>query len=126
MFEKVLKMAKNYHLPLTFLYTDPDSESTMLHEAHRMGSNRRCRLLRDNGAKDKPDRNGLFPIERDCRIVQEYNVPNIEQEGPGEDGTTNTTSNHDTNHPSEINTEVSIYQGTNYMKWLKYNCVINN
>ncbi|XP_064383163.1 uncharacterized protein LOC135331836 isoform X2 [Halichondria panicea] len=96
MFEKVLKMAKN-NLPLTFLYTDPDSKSTMLHEAHRMGNDRRCQLLKDNGAIDTPDKNGLLPIDRNRNIVQEDNMPNI---GPGEEGATS-----DTNYSSEINTE---------------------
>ena len=91
MFEKVLKMAKNKLLPLSFLYTDADSKSTMLHEAHRIGNNRRCQLLKDNGTEDTADSNGLFPIDRSRIIVQEDNMPNIEQEGPGEEGATNTT-----------------------------------
>ena len=106
MFEKVLKMAKNKLLPLSFLYTDADSKSTMLHEAHRIGNNRRCQLLKDNGTEDTADSNGLFPIDKSRIIVQENNMPNIEQEGPGEEGATNTTS--DINHSSEINTEVSL------------------
>ncbi len=105
MFEEVVKMAKLY-LPLSLLYVDTYSESTMLHEAHRIGSDQRCRLLTDNGAIEQPDRNGLFPIDRSRNIVLEDNVPKIEQEGPGKEGATNTTS--DTNHPSEINTEVSL------------------
>ena len=77
--EKVLKMAINKLLPLSLLYTDTD-QSTMLHEAHRMGSDQRCQLLKNNGAKDTPDRNGLLPIDR-SRII-----PNT---GLGEEGATN-------------------------------------
>ncbi|XP_064383179.1 uncharacterized protein LOC135331846 isoform X2 [Halichondria panicea] len=98
MFEKILKMAKRY-LSLSFLYVAADSKSTMLHEAHRIGSVQRCRLLKENGAEDTADSNGLFPIDRSRIIVQEDNVLNIEQEGLGEESATNTTS--DKKHPSE-------------------------
>ncbi len=76
-FEKVLKMAKNY-LSLSLLYTDANSKSTMLHEAHHMGSDRRCQLLKDNGTEDTADSNGLFPIHRSRIIVLEDNMPRSE------------------------------------------------
>ena len=81
MFENILKMAKRYlSLSLLYMLTHNYSKSTMLHEAHRMGSNRRCRLLKENGAEDTPDSNRLFPIDRSRIIVQEDNVPNIKLE----------------------------------------------
>ena len=54
----------------------------MLHEAHRIGSDQHCYLLKANGAKVKTDVNGLLPIHRNRHIVLDDNVPNIEQEGP--------------------------------------------
>ena len=77
MFENILKMAKRY-LSLSLLYVDTYSKSTMLHEAHRMGSDRRCQLLKDNGTEDTADSNGLFPIHRSRIIVQEDNMPRPE------------------------------------------------
>ena len=70
----------------------------MLHEAHPFGSDQHCYLLKANGAKDKTDVNGLLPFERNRHIVLDDNVPNIEQEGPGEEG----AMTRDINHPSEV------------------------
>ncbi len=67
-FKKVLKSLQDSAIDINSLFTDPDTKSTMLHEAQRM--NKHHHLLKRYGAKEIANANGILPCHRNRLIKQ--------------------------------------------------------
>ena len=62
--KKVLSVLKKNNIDLNTLYVRSNSKSTMLHEAARKNSKECEKLLKEYGALEKKDSNGLLPDDR--------------------------------------------------------------
>ena len=66
--KKVLESLKRENIDISSLYTDPDMESTMLHEAYRHQYKEYCELLEDGKVIQKQDKEGRLPSDRNRHI----------------------------------------------------------